>query len=79
MSLYDPIAYTYEADYHCPDCAFKRFGQDEAGFVPADARDGEGNHVGAVAPWDAWAQFDGGPEVLACSDCGRVLDEYDGN
>lgn len=48
----DPIAYTYEADVHCPGCAVRRFGHDENGFVPEDAVDGEGNPVGAVAPWD---------------------------
>lgn len=75
---HDPIAYTYEADHHCPDCAFKRFGRDEHGFVPEDATDGEGNPVGAVAPWDEWQSFEGGPETLACGTCGAVIEEYEG-
>jgi len=27
MSHLDPIAYTYEADYHCPSCTEVRFGR----------------------------------------------------
>lgn len=77
MGKYDPIAYTYEADHHCPGCAFERFGQDEHGFVPETAKDGEGNPVGVIAPWDEWQQFDGEREVLACGDCGGVIEEYD--
>jgi hypothetical protein len=75
---HDPIAYTYEADHHCPDCAFKRFGRDEAGFVPEDAEDGEGNLVGALAPWDEWYDPDGGEQVLACGTCGTEIDIYNG-
>lgn len=74
---YDPIAYIYEAGHHCPACAFKRFGRDEHGTVPEDALDGEGNTVGALAPWDEWMQFDGERETLGCEDCGTVLDTYD--
>jgi len=47
-----PIAYAYEAVLHCPWCAAKRFGVDDNGWIPGSARDGEGNEVGAVAPWD---------------------------
>lgn len=72
-----PIAYTYEAAYHCPDCAAERFGVDEHGFIPADALDGEGNPVGALAPWDEWQQFTGEHETLACDTCGRVIEEYE--
>ncbi len=75
MSRLDPIAYTYEADHHCPTCAWLRFGQDEHGFVPETAEDGEGNPVGAVAPWDEWWEpSETGVQTLACSDCGAVLD-----
>jgi hypothetical protein len=45
-SAHDPVAYTYEADMHCPECAEKRFGPGAHGF------DHEGNEVGAVAPWE---------------------------
>lgn len=73
----DPIAYTYEADHHCPACAFAKFGRDGHGFVPADAVDGEGNPVGAVAPWDEWFNVGYGPQVLVCGDCCTVIGEYD--
>ena len=73
--MHDPIAYTYEADTHCPGCAFKRFGRDENGFVPENAEDSEGNGVGVIAPWDEWEG------VLACGTCGGVIreaeDDYD--
>lgn len=70
-----PIAYTYEADYHCEACAEAAFGRDENGDITGT--DGEGNPVGVIAPWNEWQQFDGERETLACGDCGAVLDEYD--
>jgi hypothetical protein len=36
MSHLEPIAYTYEADYHCPDCAVARFGADDNGYAAGD-------------------------------------------
>ena len=74
--MYEPIAYTYEADYHCPPCAFEAFGQDEHGSVPEDAVDSESNPIGAVAPWDEWWE----PSIddkqsLVCGTCGDILDE----
>jgi len=75
MGSHDPIAYTYDADTHCPDCAFKRFGRDDNGFVPESATDNEGNGVGAYAPWDEWWDpSQDGDQVLACSTCGGVID-----
>lgn len=77
MSSLDPIAYTYDADVHCPDCAFKRFGMDGNGFVPTGSTDSEGNEVGAIPPWDEWyADFvdEPGHHVLACGTCGREID-----
>lgn len=67
----DPIAYTYDADTHCPSCAFSKFGRDSLGFVPANATDREGNGIGAVAPWELgeW------PEGITCGDCLRVIVE----
>ena len=56
------IAFTYEADYHCPTCAIKRFGQ----TIMADSRglrDSEGNEPHAVFSTD---------EILneeCCGDC----------
>lgn len=71
-----PVAYTYDADYHCPACAISRFGSDDHGHVIEDATDSESNPVGVVAPWDEWHQGTGECETLACSDCRAVLDEY---
>lgn len=69
-----PIAYTYEADTHCPDCAVARFGR-EPGYPwpPEDARDSEGNPVGAIAPWDDWCDAEDGPCTLACGTCGWII------
>ena len=72
-----PIAYTYEAAHHCPDCTARRFGVDEAGFPPESARDGEGNPIGAVAPWDEWYSIGEGTQVLACDTCGREIETYE--
>jgi len=73
------LAYTYEADHHCPECAFARFGQDEHGSVPEDAVDGENNPIGAVFPWDEWWEPSiDDPQTLVCSDCGAELDEVEG-
>ena len=73
-----PIAYTYEAAHHCPECAARRFGVDDNGDIPPTAIDREGNPVGAVAPWDEWQNFTGEREVLACDTCGREIEEYTG-
>ena len=58
-----PIAYTYEADTHCPACTEKRFGRSKRGFIAEESFDNEGNPVGAVFPWDEW---EGG---LFCGTC----------
>lgn len=70
----DPIAYTYEADHHCPDCTASRFGVDENGWIPEESTDSEGNAIGAVAPWMEW--FDVGLdqcEALSCGTCGERI------
>jgi hypothetical protein len=79
---HDPIAYTYEADHHCPDCTYKRFGADSDGWIAMQDNgescvDGEGNPVGALLPWDEWQTFDGENETLGCADCHRVIDTYE--
>lgn len=83
-ALHEPIAYTYEADYHCPSCALERFGRCEDGHVACQGgpdhepvEDDEGNPVGVVAPWDEWWE----PSIqecqaLACSDCGNIIDVH---
>jgi hypothetical protein len=82
-----PIAYTYEADTHCPDCTAARFGT-EPGYPwpPEDARDSEGNPIGALAPWDDTCE--GGEDAdrnwigdtahctLACGTCGATIEEH---
>lgn len=78
MLVSAPIAYTYEADYHCPGCAEERFGRSaECGFIALYAHDREGNPVGVLAPWDEWQQFTGEAEVLACGTCGGVIERYE--
>jgi hypothetical protein len=70
MGKYDPIAYTFDADYHCPGCTYKAFGACDGtcnaafcSWVACSAdkhddykspRDSEGNEIGAVAPWEEW-------------------------
>jgi len=79
-----PIAYTYEADTHCPPCAVARFGMDPGYPCPEpephdSARDSEGNPIGAVAPWDEWCEpSEPGPHVLTCGTCGGTIEEHDG-
>jgi len=79
---HEPIAYTFEADHHCPDCTEERFGSDDAGFIACEPggspmRDSYGEFVGAVAPWDEWQQFSGEHETLACATCGLIIEEYE--
>jgi hypothetical protein len=71
---YAPIAYTYDADYHCPDCAESRFGLDDDGFIGVDDEDSEGNPVGIVSPWDCWWNSADECEALVCGDCGEEVD-----
>ena len=78
----DPIAYTYDADTHCPRCTVARYGTGRATFGgPAYlpdvrwARDSEGNPVGAIAPWDEGHEADvDGWQTLVCGTCADVID-----
>ena len=73
---HNPIAYTYEADHHCPDCAEERFGRcDEHAQIACCVKDNEGNEPGAVFSWTEWQSFSGECESLACGDCHSILDE----
>jgi hypothetical protein len=77
MNATDVIAYTYEADYHCPDCAIERFGQQEGrSWAREDATDNEGNGVHPVFASDEWWNPGEGNQTLACTDCGRELDYH---
>jgi len=62
-----PIAYTYEADVHCPACARARFGD---ALDDPDTEDREGNTLGVIFEWD---------ETPAtgehCGDCGEEVAE----
>lgn len=63
----EPIAYTYEADYHCKACTIARFTTEE------------GDEVGAVFGWDEWFEpSDPNVQVLACGDCGAELARTEG-
>lgn len=77
--MYDPIAYVYDADYHCESCAEKAFGRDEHGDITGT--DSEGNEVSVIAPWDEWCANDlyEGNETatLACGTCGEIIEEVD--
>ena len=69
-----PIAYTYEADTHCPQCAEKRFGLHNNLISGTDS---EGNEVGVIAPWDEWHCEDSlVMQTLACATCATVLDTF---
>jgi hypothetical protein len=85
MSTHYPIAFTYEADVHCPACTFARFGREPDRVVPGrtwpwppdDATDREGNPIGSIAPWDDWCN--GKDEQLcrlACGDCREIIDTH---
>lgn len=65
MSSHVPVAYTYEADYHCPGCAEERFGLDTHSEVSGEDR--EGNPVHAVFSWNE------GWQGHACGTCGGEL------
>ena len=67
MTRTDPIAYTYEADVHCPDCALDRFG---GALDDENTTDQEGNGVGVIAPWDETPA-----EGMYCGDCGDEIAE----
>lgn len=70
MGKYDPIAYTYEADYHCEDCAEKAHGRDEHGDIV-------GEEVGAVAPWDEWYNIGEGNQTMICGTCHKEIETYE--
>lgn len=68
MPVFIPVAYTYEADIHCPDCTEMRFGRNKDGYIAltdngAAIEDNEGNGVGAIFIWDEYHEE-------WCGDCG---------
>ena len=52
--MYRPVAYTYEADIHCPACTTKRFPpcDPHKQLACCGAVDAEGNEVGAIFSWE---------------------------
>jgi hypothetical protein len=74
--MHDPIAYTFEADVHCEDCAYERFGRDQHGDITGE--DAEGNEVGAIAPWDEWHEPALPlPQTLNCGTCREEIERID--
>lgn len=68
------VAYTYEADVHCPACANNRFGQHiryprDANGIPLDSTDREGNPVHPVFSTDEVTRT----HYTHCGTCGAVL------
>ena len=66
----DPIAYTYEASEHCPNCAAARFGRDERGFIAENSFDADSNPVGAI-----FEPFD--DRDMVCGTCSGVIHEIE--
>lgn len=79
----DPIAFSYEADHHCPECTELRFGRNERGCIAEGAEDDERNEVGALFSEDEWWNPETeGPQTLVCGTCGVTIatlngDEYE--
>lgn len=75
MKAWEIIAWTYEADIHCPDCARKRFGDaidngsdaDHDGPPPTD---NEGNEVHPM-----FASDETDPQGETCGTCGAEISE----
>ncbi|GIV04064.1 MAG: hypothetical protein KatS3mg015_2894 [Fimbriimonadales bacterium] len=66
------LGWTYEADVHCDACTMARFG----GRLPTDNdADREGNVPWPIFAIDEWFNV-GHSDVLACGDCGEILDTY---
>lgn len=61
------VAYTYEADIHCPNCAYDRFGDSLYNVTPPFPTDREGNDIHAV--------YAGDEILLDHSTCGDCFDK----
>jgi hypothetical protein len=68
------IAYTYEADYHCINCAIVR-------WPLSVLKDGAKHEVNPVFDTDEWyanAMHEGKTrESLSCGTCGEVIAEWE--
>lgn len=67
MKAWEVIGYTYEADYHCVDCAEKRFGPGVDNLGKEPKYDNEGNMVHPIFASD---EFE---ETESCGDCGATI------
>lgn len=78
-----PIAYSYNADVHCVDCARRRFWEYipatpfDANGVPEGALDNDGNTIHAVLPTDELptdlTDGEGGSHTMNCGTCRAVI------
>src|SRR5688572_18996160 len=81
MKAWEIIGYTFDADTHCPDCTFDKFGRnlppefkgelDDNG-VPVEAEDSEGNQVHPIFASDESADP---KKDTCCGTCGDVIAE----
>ena len=82
-----PIAYAYQADWHCPDCAERAHGRCPDGWIACpDHWSRSDDQPGALFGWDSWHSCDDysldfeqpGPAVCAatliCGTCGTHID-----
>jgi len=72
MKAWTVLAYTYEADHHCEDCAVARFGDAVLGLDDRweSLEDSEGNTPHPVFASDEWWDVTSDEcETLHCGDC----------
>jgi hypothetical protein len=82
MKSCDVIGYTYNADYHCTDCAIVAFGE-HPDSPPihrwcADGIDADGNAPTPITADAEWWDRNPDPDervALICGTCGDVIDE----
>lgn len=79
MNACDVIGYTYDADYHCTECAIDRYGEHPRS--PLIHRWASTEGVEDVAPIFAdsewWDRDDDAPQVLGCGTCGEIIATFD--
>lgn len=77
MNAADVLCYTYDADYHCTDCAIARYGEHPRSPVvhrwAATPDTGEAPQpVFGDSEW--YDPYDDTPQTLCCGTCGDVID-----
>lgn len=58
--MHNPIAYTYDADYHCPECTAERFGRCNGDHVYVAGRKVTADHYNRPAILPAWIEAEPG-------------------